>query len=612
MTCWKIVTAVCLTLPLPAHSSSSSSNNNNNNNNNNNPSSHYMANTINATATADPSTSSSSSSSSQPLRTLKKLQAMLDETDYVTESNSVANLNSTSHQSEEEPNKEEGAVINDTAAAHSSASLWTSKDRSKYKRQQQLQQSKRQRHVEVEPAPAVLPPSSTADHETDLLDSSGNGNTDDDGLMGYTLPSFPIYFSDGEVSTEDEDAHEDKQEQQQLSTIHNTTTSTTSQSPDDSSDNTLNHLRHNPSMPLSTYPNGDLPSSHVVPSYPWNYYYPHMYSNTGPPPPPPPPPLYPYHTSPSQTQSTPWTHSYNPPFYYGYPPPPQPPSPPPPNYPNYTPPMQTSSQPQYQYPQQEHQQYLQQQPPPSPQYPMDASTNPTIAYPQTAHTLYRPKSLIPNSMTRQQQQQQLLQQQLQQHIQMDSRAPYFIPNTVSSSIENQKNLDIQQSSSLSSSHPKRSTPIEDTSVSSILLLNPDSSVDILDIPSRTTPITSSIFQKTSKHDQIQNANTAALSLSLDSIQKILILMGIVITLCYCAVSPRTLDTLAYQVEFQKNIERLVLAWLPPLVLVLLGIRHGEENNMNSLVRLFYIDMYIYIYFQSRVLNTAFIHSFIHS
>ena len=60
--------------------------------------------------------------------------------------------------------------------------LWTSKDRSKYKKVQ-----KRSRHI----SPPIY------------LNSEDEASDTDDGL-GYTLPNVPVYFSDGEESEESE------------------------------------------------------------------------------------------------------------------------------------------------------------------------------------------------------------------------------------------------------------------------------------------------------------------------------------------------------------------------------------------------------------------------
>jgi len=176
------------------------------------------------------------SASYQPLRTLKKLQAMLDETDYATSaSNSklqqdenqppfevihppISNVSPlqqdipspllVADQEEDELDIEDaaeeiteddlgddgmdefeivGGFIDDDNDADNEEpqQLWTSRDRSKYRKQQRQLQQKRN-HFQGS--------SSDDDGTTD--------DTDADGL-GYTLPNLPVFFSDGEETESD-------------------------------------------------------------------------------------------------------------------------------------------------------------------------------------------------------------------------------------------------------------------------------------------------------------------------------------------------------------------------------------------------------------------------
>lgn len=158
-------------------------------------------------------------SPSQPLKTLKKLQQMLDETDYMTASPSsrgdeVTRDASVTYTGEETMWFDQGLAASDdeeNAAAPTgvgifdtfdntennaeSDKLWTSKDRMKYKKQQQRIRRARaeQRRLEHQlQSPPLYPNTSDGDVTDDSTD---------DGL-GYTLPNLPVYFSDAEGTTD--------------------------------------------------------------------------------------------------------------------------------------------------------------------------------------------------------------------------------------------------------------------------------------------------------------------------------------------------------------------------------------------------------------------------
>jgi hypothetical protein len=108
-----------------------------------------------------------------------------------------------------------------------------------------------------------------------------------------------------------------------------------------------------------------------------------------------------------------------------------------------------------------------------------------------------------------------------------------------------------------------------------------------------------------------SAQSASTIISLDSVQKIFIVLGTVAIFCYCAVSPRTLDTLAYNIEFQKNIQRVGLAWIPPFLLILLGIVNREENNINSMVGVFFVlNRSVFLFGRLAPISFVFIDSFL--
>ena len=157
-------------------------------------------------------------SSSQPLKTLQKLQHMLDETDYMTathvsrgdgrrreppvpgtdeetmlfDQETVAGGFEPKNLSPLSPRPD--SIVGEEANV-SSNKLWTSKDRMKYKKQQQRirRAQKEQRRLEDQLRSPPVHPNSSDDEDTDDTD---------DGL-GYTLPNLPVYFSDAEGTTTD-------------------------------------------------------------------------------------------------------------------------------------------------------------------------------------------------------------------------------------------------------------------------------------------------------------------------------------------------------------------------------------------------------------------------
>jgi hypothetical protein len=139
------------------------------------------------------------SASYQSMKTLDRLQQMLDDTDYMTKP---------THKTSQRASKE---------------SLWTSKDRAKYKKQQRKMRDQgfteqmRQHRLHEASRPKAPPssnnsynPSSPASNihrpppppvqpfsEDDLSEES-------DDELGYTLPNLPVYYSDAEGESETE------------------------------------------------------------------------------------------------------------------------------------------------------------------------------------------------------------------------------------------------------------------------------------------------------------------------------------------------------------------------------------------------------------------------
>ena len=150
------------------------------------------------------------SSSSKPLRTLKKLQAMLEDTDYAT-ATSTSNQHLSTMKHNNQPSKDSISLetanrnVQDPIREKKEEDgdnvnrLWTSKDRSKYKYQQRKLQRERQRYLEQQQYQPHVP----SDDDSTAADITDGTEDTDDGL-GYTLPNLPIYMSDGESTETDE------------------------------------------------------------------------------------------------------------------------------------------------------------------------------------------------------------------------------------------------------------------------------------------------------------------------------------------------------------------------------------------------------------------------
>ena len=173
---------------------------------------------------------SSSTSSSPPLRTLQRLQAMLDDSDYASAPIQEASLHS-----------DEGRHHIDEASASSQDKLWTSKDRVKYRRTRRTEKQRRQqREFEEHQARKARDMQrlmiiqeererEEARRKEESLrniqerqrrqqfvsrDPESSELTDDDtdtDALEFELTNNPVYFSDGEqsddFSEEDEHSH---------------------------------------------------------------------------------------------------------------------------------------------------------------------------------------------------------------------------------------------------------------------------------------------------------------------------------------------------------------------------------------------------------------------
>ena len=157
--------------------------------------------------------------SSQPLKTLRKLQAMLEETDYATvkpqhvtqsskrqhtpdvsinmqpNSNESEGLTDTEKRTDPFSNKNESENNNLQSIDESPEKLWTSKDRSKYRRQQRRLQQEREELIQQQQQQQQQRQSQQYSEDDESIATEDT----DDGL-GYTLPNLPVYLSDAEAT----------------------------------------------------------------------------------------------------------------------------------------------------------------------------------------------------------------------------------------------------------------------------------------------------------------------------------------------------------------------------------------------------------------------------
>jgi hypothetical protein len=242
---------------------------------------------------------------SQPLQTLQKLQQMLDETDYLTSTRTPLTIKESPPQYPPAPPISAAAAVTTSTTTVQQRTLsqaaptkpvakptnrreavpgklWTSKDRLKYKKQQQLlriqqeEERKRSIHDRRRLAPPIYPHAS---------DDEGVSDDTDDGL-GYSLPNLPVYMSDAEDS-------EPEYEESNVNRHGSTSSSTPATSSNHRTvPNSHSQSRHNPNT-VQPPPTPDMtsgyynpyrppeapgsypPPPHHYPSYGYNNYYPY-------------------------------------------------------------------------------------------------------------------------------------------------------------------------------------------------------------------------------------------------------------------------------------------------------------------------------------------------
>ena len=82
---------------------------------------------------------------------------------------------------------------------------------------------------------------------------------------------------------------------------------------------------------------------------------------------------------------------------------------------------------------------------------------------------------------------------------------------------------------------------------------------------------------------------AGTMITFDSLQKITFMILGVMLVSYCAVSPRTLPIVEYNVRFKENIEIVSLVLIAPILSSIL-VFDAKENDLNKFVsanKLFY-------------------------
>ena len=553
------------------------------------------------------------SPSSQPLRTLKKLQAMLEETDYATATsasnnasavasnntgssytssyNSSANAErqaplvaqpieqeerrypypqqdtqQTTNSSHPQPQQQNTLQSrqrveriasprydSDDDQSEGNGQLWTSKDRSKYKKQRKLQreremQNQRQRYLEQQEQHI---PSDDDGHGTDMTEDT------DDGL-GYTLPNLPVYFSDAEST--DESDHEtananEKQTIYQSPTGIQPQASTHINRPINDSSSTVTNQNNQPTS--QTNPN----QSGALQQYDPNFQRraPQQQGQS---------PPYHYHNMPYQqpppSQQGPQPHMPQGPHQYPYLP--------------YQQPSQSQQRPQQQMPQgpQEPQQQI-----PQGQYP----------YQQPNYIYNNPNPYGP--MNPQQQYMQQMQQQQQYQSWATNQPGYSTPYPPQHYYQshNQSPIQTQPQMQGATSNPRPGfipqsyipSPPQHSDNSQMRPMDQSNTFQQMNGPNDlppTTVQTSTALPILSK--AVTLAEAGAL-ITFDAMQKIIFFSMGTCILSYCAVSPRTLEMAEYNAQFKKIVRRVMLTFIVPLITFFLLVLEVKENDLNSLV-----------------------------
>ena len=472
----------------------------------------------------------------RPLETLKKLQAMLDETDYAVQPSSSSSVTKVKVKQNINQSKNE-------VSQAEPEQFWTSADRSKYRRKQkevaraqslQRQQQEQQNRTPQQELPISM--GMSEEYDEIIVGNSSGDETDSSSALSssvptYTLPNLPVYLSDDDIDEEDET---DDYDHTNYSKIMKGPTNTSSQ--------------------ISSGM-GTPPQQGQSPPYRYN-----TRTNT---------------QSSDQTSSTnrqpyeyhnhPYTHQHP---QYAYP------------YHNQLPQHGTTYYQPISHSQQQQQQQSHGQLPPDPTlyHPSLYPPNHPIhsmggrVYPYNgASSSHANQYLPPNVMDP------------RQFWSQRTSVPY--PHPFGTHPQNFP----PSKSYLGGINEHRSlSPNQMMSRNEASSENPDQpgnmKVTDLDIIS-----TESKSETDSQGLSLDVNNVASLAeagalLSFDSVQKILFVLTSAMLLSYCSVSPRNLPLVQYNAAFKKNIQLLMLTVIPPSV-IFFSVLNAQRNDINALVRL---------------------------
>ena len=569
---------------------------------------------------------------SQPLRTLKKLQAMLDDSDYATAattSTAAAKVPAATASTTAKLTFEDDAGMTTQQAMPAVATslssqqpappplptplpqpqkqeaekLWTSKDRSKYKKQRRLRQERERREQLEEQRrkwqQAGLSLSSDDDDvdqkserddndagaaliatETDDDAFLTDGTTTEDDGLGYSLPNLPVYLSDSEGNSDDfellddddegdravpplpppaaEQFHQKQQQSQQRAQsysspqqplpppsqmqyqYHGQGLGQQSPSPSDASYNQL--ISGNQQQPL-------------LPGDPYLQY----------------PPYNPYQYYPQQQQQS-GQYSQGPPMNYPYP------------YPGAAAPNQ--------YNQQQYAHYMQQYsawaaaaaatqansggssayPPPPPQglppyRQSNYNGNAQQSYPHQSP--YAQGSFIPQ--------------------------PYVVPRPPAGTGTESISSKIQTSAKTKANVKAKGDdtnvlsahfqgPGHERAASGVLPPQPQQQMPPSVPFAPQHPMPMEMMHMVEYGQEVSLAEASA-NISFDSIQKLVFVMVGVMLMSYCAVSPRTLPVVEYNMRFKENLQIVSLVLIAPII-TSISVFDAKESDINHAISTF--------------------------
>ena len=555
------------------------------------------------------------STNSQPLRTLKRLQAMLDDSDYATHtvsSESSRNIVNDEPSSPPQVSNASSSTVQTTANPPPPSQpdkLWTSKDRAKYRRtrrtekqRQQHQQEQRAREIrDIQRQRIIREERERKELEelrrkkAELLERQGQEQqrrqqmqqqaiqqyeeattdfTDDetDG-KGFELPNNPVYLSDGEL-TETEDFSEEKDD----SLPHRPSQVSTNQVQNQQQRYQKQYQYNNyqrASKQANTMNNNAYPNYHQYRQHPPQAGQHHVpYS----PPHPPNMPPYPINSSQQQIQQqqmqyeqnySAWAQAAANGYFY---PPPTPPG----SYGQQYP--YTNSQ-QHQSPQNQpfQQQFYPHQPAP---YPY---ANPQIAG-APPDQRWQPQQKIPP-----------------QYAPADKATSQ---STDTAMTERSRPLPEEHTESMPMAQSNEEIT-EQPQTDAVSPASTSASPQQMTIQSSVIPPPAPLIQPLPMQSMVQNnaegpycllENDSAVliagassKITFDSIQKLFFSALGVALMSYCAVSPRSLPFPEYNRLFLQNLSIVWLAAIAPII-SLVAVYNVKYNNINTAIGTFHVSL----------------------